>query len=200
MVCSVGSRFCNKAESNYSPTDGEFTALVDGLEKTAYFTLGCPQLTVGTDHKPLIPIVNGSDLSSVKTPRQFRLREKLLRWNLTAQYIPGKLLGGTDALSRYGIRESNDETVNWLSGLLGCSDGLETNTWPEETLSGLASNSPPVTYEDVVIHTDKDNIMKELFHTIDNGFPEEKTELPKHLQPYWRVREMLRTDKGVIFM
>ena len=34
-VCSVGSRFCNKAESNYSSTDGEFTTLVDGLEKTA---------------------------------------------------------------------------------------------------------------------------------------------------------------------
>ena len=38
-VCSVGSRFCNSAEANYSPTDGEFTGLVDALEKTAYFTL-----------------------------------------------------------------------------------------------------------------------------------------------------------------
>ena len=30
-VCSVGSRFCNAAEANYSPTDGEFTGLVDTL-------------------------------------------------------------------------------------------------------------------------------------------------------------------------
>ena len=96
----MGSRFCKEPESNYSPTDGEFTALVEGLEKTAYFTLGCETITVGTDHKPLIPIVNGTDLSLVKTPRQHRLREKLLRWNLAAQYIPGKYLGGTDALSR----------------------------------------------------------------------------------------------------
>ena len=49
-VCSVGSRFCNSAEANYSPTDGEFTGLVDTLEKTAHFTLGCKSLTVGTDH------------------------------------------------------------------------------------------------------------------------------------------------------
>ena len=104
-VCSVGSRFSNRAESNYSSTDGELTALVDGLEKTAYFPFGCDKLIVGTDHRPFIPIINGSDLSSVKTPRQFRLREKLLRWNITAQNIPGKLLGGTDPLSRYGIRE-----------------------------------------------------------------------------------------------
>ena len=34
-VCSVGSRFCNTAEANYSPTDGEFTGLVHALEKTA---------------------------------------------------------------------------------------------------------------------------------------------------------------------
>ena len=116
-MCSVGSRFCKQAESNYSPTEGEFTALVEGLEKTAYFTLGCESVSVETDHKPLIPIVNGTDLSSVKTPRQHRLRERLLRWNLSAQYIPGKLLGRTDALSRYGIREVEDETVNWMSDL-----------------------------------------------------------------------------------
>jgi hypothetical protein len=71
-VCSVGSRFCNSAEANYSPTDGEFTGLVDALEKTAYFTLGCKSLTVGTEHQPLIPIIDGSDLEKVKTPRQMR--------------------------------------------------------------------------------------------------------------------------------
>ena len=44
-VCSVGSRFCNSAEANYSPTDGEFTALVVDLEKTAYFTGDRPPTT-----------------------------------------------------------------------------------------------------------------------------------------------------------
>ena len=78
-VCSVGSRFCNSAEANYSPMDVEFTGLVDALEKTAYFTLGCKSLTVGTDLQPLIPIIDGSDLEKVKTPRQIRLKEKLMR-------------------------------------------------------------------------------------------------------------------------
>ena len=45
-VCSVGSRFCNYAEANNSPTDGEFTGLVNALEKTAYFTLGCKSLNL----------------------------------------------------------------------------------------------------------------------------------------------------------
>ena len=32
-------------QANYSPTDGEFTALVDALEKTAYFTGDRPTTT-----------------------------------------------------------------------------------------------------------------------------------------------------------
>jgi hypothetical protein len=101
-VCSVSSRFRNTAEANYSPTDGEFMGLVDALDKTAYFTLGCKSLTVGTDHQPLIPIINGTDMVKVKTPRHIRLKKKLLRWDLRVVYIPGKFLGGTDALSSTG--------------------------------------------------------------------------------------------------
>ena len=62
-------------KANYSTTDGEFTGLVDALEKTAYFTLGCKSLSFGTDHQPLIPIINGTDMEKVKTPRQIRLRK-----------------------------------------------------------------------------------------------------------------------------
>jgi hypothetical protein len=36
----------------------------------------------------------------------------LLRWDLRVVYILSKFLGGTDALSRYGVRDNNDETVN----------------------------------------------------------------------------------------
>ena len=73
------------------------------MEKTAYFTLGCKSLTVGTDNQPLIPIINinGTDMEKVKTPRQIRLKEKLLRSDLRVVYIPGKFNGGTDALSTY---------------------------------------------------------------------------------------------------
>ena len=82
------------------------------MEKTSYFTLGCKNLTVGTDHKPLISIIQSTDLGDIKTPRQQRLKERIMRWNLTVTYVPGKHLRGTDALSRYGIRSHNDAMVN----------------------------------------------------------------------------------------
>ena len=53
--------------------------LVNTLEKTVYFTLGSKNLTVGTDHQPLIPIINGTYLENLKTPRQIRLKERLMR-------------------------------------------------------------------------------------------------------------------------
>ena len=84
------------------------TALVDALEKTSHFTLGCKSLTIGTDHMPLLPIIHCTNLGEIRTQRQQTLKERLMRWNLTATYVPGKHLGGTDALSR----AHNDDTVN----------------------------------------------------------------------------------------
>ena len=101
-MCSVGSRFCNSAKANFSPMDGKFTGLVDAQEKTAHFTLGCKGLTVGTNQKPLVPVIKGTNLENIGTPWQIRLKERLMSWDLRVIYIPGKNLGGTDALSVQG--------------------------------------------------------------------------------------------------
>ena len=58
-----------------------------------------------------------------------------------------------------------------------CAASLDTNSWPEKTLTSSAQSPPPVTYEDIVLTTDKANIMKELISTIDIGFPETDNEL-----------------------
>ena len=42
--------------------------------------------------------------------------------------------------------------------------------------------------------------MRDLANTIETGCPETKAELPRDLQPYRRVREILRENEGVIFM
>ena len=48
LVWMVGSRFTHAVEANYSATEGELLAQADALHKTKYFTLGCPQLILGT--------------------------------------------------------------------------------------------------------------------------------------------------------
>jgi hypothetical protein len=52
-VVLIGSRFTSETESRYKPIEGEALAVVEGLEKTRFFVLGCKDLTVAVDHKPL---------------------------------------------------------------------------------------------------------------------------------------------------
>ena len=49
----AGSKFNNKSERSYVPVEGECLAVVKALFKARYFVLGCQNLIVATDHKPL---------------------------------------------------------------------------------------------------------------------------------------------------
>ena len=103
-VCGVGARFTSAAESRYSPTEGEALAVANALHKTRYFTLGCPDLVIGVDHKPLLGIFNDKPLDAIDNRRLRNLKEHTLGWRFRMVYIPGKQHGGPDALSRYGVR------------------------------------------------------------------------------------------------
>merc|ERR1712030_268011 len=63
----AGGHFCNKAEQNYSPVEGEATAVARGLEDTKFYTLGCKDLYVATDHSPLVKILGDKSLTDEET-------------------------------------------------------------------------------------------------------------------------------------
>ena len=50
----AGSRFLSSAEQRYAAIEGEALAVAWGLEQTRYFTEGCDNLVVVTEHKPLV--------------------------------------------------------------------------------------------------------------------------------------------------
>ena len=60
-----------------------------------------------------------------------------MRWDLTVTYVPGKHLGGTDALSRYGIRAHNDAMVNNITYAEVSPDKVEEATKDEATHASL---------------------------------------------------------------
>ena len=96
----LGSSFNSPAESNYAPIESECLSVVNALNKTRYYTQGCDKLIVGTDHKPLLVVLNERSLESIANPRLEMLKEKTLGWRFELIHIPGKKLGGPDALSR----------------------------------------------------------------------------------------------------
>ena len=50
-ITLAGSRFLRTAEQNYAPVEGEALAVAWALEDSRFFTLGCDDLVIATDHK-----------------------------------------------------------------------------------------------------------------------------------------------------
>ena len=61
-VTLAGSRFLSDAEKNYWPTEGEALGVAWSLEDTKFFTLGCTDLHVQTDHRPLVKLLGDRTL------------------------------------------------------------------------------------------------------------------------------------------
>ena len=87
-------------ETRYSPTEGEALAVAVGLESSRYYTLGCRQLYVTTDHKPLLSILNDRALDTITNPRLIKLKERTLLWCFDLIYVPGNKQAAADTLSR----------------------------------------------------------------------------------------------------
>ncbi len=99
-VTLVGSRFTQSAESRYAPVEGEALAVADALDKTRHFVLGCKDLIIATDHKPLLKIFKDRSLEDIPNNRLLRLKEKTLRYRFEMFHIPGVKNRAADGMSR----------------------------------------------------------------------------------------------------
>ena len=70
-ITLAGSHFLNGAEQRYAAIEGEALAIAWGLEQTKYFTQGCQDLLVVTDHKPLTKIFGDRALDDISTQGSF---------------------------------------------------------------------------------------------------------------------------------
>ena len=80
-----------------------------GTRKTRLFTLGCSQLIIVTDHKPLISIIKGDE--KALNVKLMRLKVKLTTFSITdVWHTKGTANAGPDALSRHanGVPTCND--------------------------------------------------------------------------------------------
>ena len=88
IIC-IGSRFLTQAENNYSAIEGELLGVTWALGRTKFWSLGNDQLTIFTDHKPLIGLLLNKDFDSIHNPRLARMVEKTMRWRFHVCHIPG---------------------------------------------------------------------------------------------------------------
>ena len=100
-ITLAGSRFLSSAEQRYAAIEGEALAVAWGLEQTRYFTQGCDNLVVITDHKPLVKIFGDRTLDEITNSRLFRLKQRTLPWRFDIQHMPGHSNQAADATSRH---------------------------------------------------------------------------------------------------
>ena len=99
-ITLAGSRFLNVSEQGWAPVEGEALAVVWGLWQTRYFTLGCNDLLVVSDHQPLKKLLGDRTLDEITNSRLLKLKQQTFPWYFEIDYLPGLDNPSADATSR----------------------------------------------------------------------------------------------------
>lgn len=220
-LCLVGSRFTHPAESRYAPIEGEALAVVYALHQTRYYVLGCKDLLVATDHKPLLQILNDRSLTDIDNRRLLNLKEKTLGYRFTILHVPGRKNLGPDAASRYPVGPPDrlnlpgeapelDSLVNMTAHYHDTLTSLCLHTEDNDTANDTSTVAAAtcalnavitvVTWSMVREATASDPTFVNLIRQMEAGFPEDYKELPTDLRPYHRFASSLCTVDGVVLM
>ena len=206
-VALVGSRFTTSAESRYHPIEGEALAVVDALEKARHFVLGCKDLIIAVDHKPLEKVFGDRSLDGIPNPRLRNLKEKSLKFRFKLVHIPGIHNKAADGMSRHPVGEANhlelpDDIATLSHILLDSIRETTPETDHEDPVISAAATAldtiRTITWEDVRTHTINDEEMRELLAMIDDGLPATRKEMPSDLQIYFPLKEGLYSLDGVV--
>lgn len=177
---AYASRALTRTEQHYAQIEKELLAVVFALERFHDYTYGRP-VTVFSDHRPLVAIVKKPipDL----TPRLQRLRLRLLRYNFSLLFQPGKELFVADTLSRaYLESEPADESYQLLD--------VHVTTNVAVTPKKLA---------DLVAATATDADLQALKVYLRGGWPKSKSRLTPALRKFRTCADNLHEQQGLIF-
>ena len=208
------SRFTTETESRYAPTEGEALAVAWSLEHAKMFVLGCNNLIITTDHRPLLGIFSDRDLGTVTNPRLQKLKGRTLRFKFSMQYCPGKWLRGPDAMSR------NPSAIASIEPTWQCLNPIRQAPSAQEIILSFASDIDVtanvmaaidsfrdvtnaiqlVTLDQIRQCATSSDIYSLLYKTINNGFPTNRSNLPAELRPYWEVRHRLSCWEGIAML
>ena len=188
--------------------------MADALDKVRHFVLGCRDLTIAVDHRPLLKIFGDRSLDHISNTRLRNLKEKTLRYKFRMAHIPGVKNRDPDALSRFPTGNSNppeDDTTRRHSRHLrldhhtSYNHNNPTDGWhllriypparPGIRPTGIIHISPTLhLYGDMGTGTGRHLLGGQhvtLINAIEDGFPESKHMLPQPIRDYHHLRHHL---------
>ena len=205
-VTLAGSRFLHQAEERYWPTEGEMLAVAWALHDTRFFTIGCRDLHIQTDHRALVKLLGDKNLDEMDNRRLINLKEKTMPWTFKISWVPGSAIPAPDATSR-----RPQETTDGRDDFPAAMAAIRVDEAAEYDLAGdtefaaygrlKAGEVAAVTWERVQEETWRDAGMRRLIAAIGAGFNEkDSADLPADLADFWRHRKALSVVDEVVMM
>lgn len=148
QITLVGSRFTHAAESRYAPIEGEALAVADALDKARHFVLGCDNLIIAVDHKPLLKIFSDRSLDNISNGRLRNLKENTLRYRFRMVHVPGVKNRAPDTLSRNPTGDTNPPKMALCDDIHSIHEGTHAHapSIPINLIAGVCvwmTNSRP---------------------------------------------------------
>lgn len=185
-VC-YASRSLTKAEQAYAQIEKELLAVVYACEKFYTYIYGRGDITVETDHKPLVSIINKPIATA--PARLQRMLMRLQPYAFKLVYKPGKYLYLADALSRavQPVSEPPAEPRDQLDA--------------RAQVCAVAVGNPIIDTHFIRIQkeTQSDSELQALTKYVRNGWPTHKLEVPSEVRPYWAFRDELFLAYGLLW-
>ena len=178
------SRAMTQTEQRYAQIEKEALAFTWACERLSDYLVGL-QFHVQTDHKPLVPLFSSKNLEELPLRVQ-RFRMRMMRFQYTISYVPGKNLEIADALSRAPVStpsESNEilqsEVTAYVDFMIGCLPASE------QRLAEIRESQ------------EADGVCQQIVEYCQSGWPQ-KQALPPEIKPYSSVSSELSIHNGLL--
>jgi len=194
-ITLCGSRFLKDSETRYAAIEGEALAVAWALKQTKYFTMGCDNLVVVVDHRPLTKLLGDPTLDEIPNPRLFSLKQRTLPWIYKICWLPGKGNSFSDATSRHPASEDKQAEINSFLCLVNSKLDESTVQRVDEhgkiiaTFNINLNKVTAVTWERVQEATFSE--FGALMTLINQGFPSMKHDVDDRFADYWAYRDSL---------
>ena len=194
-ITLCGSRFLKDSETRYAAIEGEALAVAWALEQTKYFTMGCDNLVVVVDHRPLTKLLGDRTLDEIPNPRLFSLTQRTLPWIYKIFWLPGKGNSFSDATSRHPASDDKHAEINSFLCLVNSKMDQSMVQRVDEhgeiiaTFNINLNKVVAVTWERVQEATFSE--FGPLMTLIHQGFPAMKHDVDDRFTNYWAYRESL---------
>lgn len=179
------SRTLTSAEQNYAQIEKECLASVWACEKFAKYLVGLETFALWTDHKPLVPLMSTKDIDQAPIRCQ-RLLIRMMRFNPSVVYVPGRDQTVSDALSRKPQATTVDE-IQFSEEVQAHVDSVMQG-WPVST-SRL---------QVIKQATEDDDELRAVTGYVMDGWPRKEDAVPAALRPYYHARAELSVADGVV--